>query len=237
MKYTHLENKHNLTAPRIIVPLVNNLIKPMSVVDVGCGLGTFLKAFKELGVTNVLGLDGAWVRKELLHKYIAPEEFVETDLEKSIQLNRKFDLAISVEVAEHLSEKRADSFVEDLVKLSDHVLFSAAIPGQGGDHHINEQWITYWKEKFEKRGYRMLDPFRHELWYNQDVCWWYRQNLFLFVSPNSTLTTPTNNQDQVLHVVHPELYHTWINFRDKNAIKRYTKSLWKAILFKIGLLK
>jgi SAM-dependent methyltransferase len=238
MKYTHLEEKHNLTAPRIIVPIVNSMIKPTSVVDVGCGLGTFLKAFKELGVKNVLGLDGKWVNRNLLFKYIEPDEFKEVDLESPIQVNRRFDLVISVEVAEHLSEKRADGFVNDLVKLGDNVLFSAAIPGQGGDHHINEQWISYWREKFERHGYQLRDLFRDKLWDNQDVFWWYRQNMFLFVSEKSFLYQPSQKQpEKVLHVVHPDLFHTWINYRDKNAIKRYTKVLAKAIAYKLGFLK
>src|SRR5690606_16087480 len=136
----HLEEKHNLIAPSIIAPYVFKEVRPKSVVDVGCGLGTFLRAFKDLGVKDVYGLDGPWVRRDLLYKYIEEGEFEEADLEKPIEVTRRFDLAISLEVAEHLSEARADGFVADLGKLSDNILFSAAIPGQGGDHHINEQW-------------------------------------------------------------------------------------------------
>jgi SAM-dependent methyltransferase len=238
MKYTHLEEKHNLLAPSIIAPLVYEELKPASVIDVGCGLGTFLKAFKDLGVQDVLGIDGPWVKRDLLHKYVTPAEFKEADLETSIQLNRKFDLAISVEVAEHLSEKRADGFVDDLCKLSDQILFSAAIPGQGGDHHINEQWIAYWRNKFEVRGYVMLDLFRTSLWNNPDVFWWYRQNMFLFVKKNSPIHLKHKDKaSEVLNVIHPDLFYTWINYKDRNAIKRYTKILYKAIAYKLGLIK
>lgn len=238
MKYTHLEEKHNLKAPSIIAPMVYDIVKPKSVIDIGCGLATFLRAFKNLGVSDVLGIDGHWVNRELLSKYIQLSEFQEADLESRISIPRKFDLAISVEVAEHLSAGRADSFVEDLCALSDQILFSAAIPGQGGDNHINEQWVSYWKEKFEKRGYVMLDIFREKMWNNPDILWWYRQNIFLFVKRDSALHERFKDKEgDVLNVVHPDLYHTWTNYRDRNAIKRYAKALYKAVAYKFGLIK
>ena len=94
------------------------------------------------------------------------KKFIETqDLENNIQIESKFDLAITLEVAEHLSEIRADSFIDDLCALSDLILFSAAIPDQGGRHHINEQWQSYWEPKrFKQRGYHVYDIVRWKIW-------------------------------------------------------------------------
>ena len=123
----------------LTIPILFNwLPKPKTVVDVGCGLGTWLAVFKQQGA-EVTGVDGAYVNKDML--YIGKEEFFEADLENESITNdgRRFDLAVSLEVAEHLSAKRAPTFIHDLTSLSDVVFFSAAVPLQGGTNHINEQ--------------------------------------------------------------------------------------------------
>ena len=111
-RYIHKESVHCLKDPNIIVPEIVKLLKPKSVVDIGCGLGTFLNVFKRLGISDVLGVDGSWVNRDLLHQNIRPEEFKEWDLEKELKLDKKYDLAISLEVAEHLSKKSSDIFVK-----------------------------------------------------------------------------------------------------------------------------
>ncbi len=106
----------------------------------GCGVGTWLSVMMEKGIKDVMGLDGEWVEASML--VIPTEAFVKTDLNKSIRVRRRFDLAISLEVAEHLSAERAKGFVHDVTRLADFILFSAAVPFQGGRNHINEQWQT-----------------------------------------------------------------------------------------------
>ncbi|MGB6269592.1 MAG: methyltransferase domain-containing protein, partial [Olleya sp.] len=134
VKYIHTSKIHNMSAPRIIVKCVLEYIKPKSVIDFGCGVGTFLKAFKENNVKDVLGLDGAWADRKLMSKYIEFDEFREVDLEKEIFLEKKYDLAVSLEVAEHLSESSADILIKNLTQSSDIILFSAASPFQGGQN-------------------------------------------------------------------------------------------------------
>ncbi len=146
IRYKHEKKNHNLKNPRIIVPEIIKLLDPKSVVDIGCGLGTFLNVFKQFGVNDVLGIDGAWVNKDLLFEYINPEEFLEYNLEEEIRLDRKYDLVVSLEVAEHLKKDSADIFVQNLVNSGNLILFSAAIPNQGGQNHLNEQWLTYWEK-------------------------------------------------------------------------------------------
>ncbi|MDT8380578.1 MAG: class I SAM-dependent methyltransferase, partial [Desulfotignum sp.] len=145
IRYIHHKEAHNLTAPEIIVPVLMEVLNPRSVVDVGCGIGTFLHVFRKAGVNDVLGYDGSWVNLDQLSQYLNPAFFREVDLEKSVSPERSFDLALCLEVAEHLHPDSADNLVETLTSLSSRILFSAAVPGQMGQNHINEQWPEYWQ--------------------------------------------------------------------------------------------
>ena len=178
-RYVHLDSVHNLRSPRVIVPDLIRDLAPRSVVDVGSGIGTFLSVFIENGIEDVLGVDGSWVDRGKL--YTDEKYFVEADLEQPLELGRRFDLAVCLEVAEHLKPEAADTIIASLCSLSDSVVFSAAIPGQGGDNHINEQPFEYWQEKFAARGYQYYDIFRDRYWQNDEVDCWYRQNMFLVV--------------------------------------------------------
>ncbi|MDR1455123.1 MAG: class I SAM-dependent methyltransferase [Tannerella sp.] len=150
-----------------------------SAIDFGCGVGTWLAGLQSCGVKEIRGLDGAWVKKELL---VIPEEcFTETDFDGEIQLDRKYDLAVSIEVAEHIWAKSAKNFIRTLTSASDMVLFSAAIPFQGGDNHVNEQWPAYWNSLFNENGFIAVDCLRRRLWNRMDVLEFHRQNIMLFV--------------------------------------------------------
>lgn len=153
-----------------------------SVVDFGCGTGTWLWMAKAFGTKKVLGVDGIWVPRNLL--MIDGREFLPADLETDVSVPGKFDLAISVECAEHLSPKAADGFVTSLCNASNIVLFSAAHPGQGGDHHVNEQPMTYWEEKFQQHDFLPVQ-IRQLLPQNDSrILWWYRDNIILFTKRN-----------------------------------------------------
>lgn len=210
LKYLHEESTHNLIDPQIIVPAIMDWIKPQSVIDAGCGLGTFLRVFAQYGVTDFLGLDGSWVNKTLLEKNLPIDKFLEVDLEKGFRLDRKFDLAICLEVVEHLGEDSAENFIESLTIASDCILFSAGIPGQFGQNHVNEQWPEYWQQKFETQGYEMLDILRPIFWENKDLARWYKQNIFLVIrkGTNERLKSFKSFSDkQMLALVHPEYYN------------------------------
>ncbi|MGH7133242.1 MAG: class I SAM-dependent methyltransferase [Phycisphaerales bacterium] len=173
---------------RVIVPLVMDLVRPTSVADVGCGLGIWLREFADAGVSDYRGFDGDYVRRDRL--VIPVESFTPTDLAAGVKSDRRFDLAVSLEVAEHLPEASADRFVESLTKLAPVVLFSAAIPKQGGTGHINEQWPAYWAEKFATRGFVAVDCVRPAVWTNAKVAWWYAQNTVLYVERSRLATLP-----------------------------------------------
>ena len=202
-RYIHTEELHNMKSPNIIVPLVLNILPNIhSVVDFGCGLGTWLRAFKAMGVQEVLGLDGYWCDKTLLFKNILESEYKTVDLENPIVLDKPYDLVISLEVAEHLSEESADTFVESLVNAGKVILFSAAIPGQGGHNHINEQFPEYWKEKFLRYNYVFHDILRDKIWDNEEIDFWYKQNMFIVAHESISLPEDT---DFKYPVIHPDL--------------------------------
>jgi SAM-dependent methyltransferase len=192
-----------------VVPRLLHLASVGSVVDFGCGTGGWLAVFLAHGVADVLGLDGPWVRLDQLR--IAPERFRRADLAQPIALGRRFDCALALEVAEHLPPDRADGFVADLLAAAPLILFSAAIPGQGGVEHVNEQWPGWWAERFAAHGARLVDPFRARLWDEERVAWWYRQNLLLAVTEEARARWPALAglpQDSPLDLVHPELWRS-----------------------------
>ena len=162
-----------------ILPEVVRLIAPQSAVDLGSGTGEWLGELRKLGVTDVIGVDGDWVERAALK--IPTAQFKPFDLRNKLVMDRTFDLAISVETAEHLPPERGEGFVADLVALAPVVLFSAAIPGQGGTDHINEQWQDFWAGLFAKHNYVALDCLRLKFWNDSRVEYWYRQNIILYV--------------------------------------------------------
>lgn len=176
--YSRLNDGSGASA-KAVVPVVKDLVQPTSVVDLGCGTGAWLAEFKRQGVSDVLGIDGPHIPLDQLE--IKSSEFLAADLTRPLRLRVKFDLAMALEVAEHLREAQADEFIESLCRLADAILFSAAIPYQGGNHHVNEQWPAYWSERFALHDFVALDPFRRLLWERADVDWWYAQNLILYV--------------------------------------------------------
>ena len=180
-KYVHTEIDHTLNDPAILVPLFKKMFSPKSVCDVGCGIGNFLYVFKQSGATRVLGLDGEWANKEILYKYLDEKEFRAVDFETKIAAPpTSFDLCICLEVAEHISEENANNFIDLLVQTSDTIIFSAAIPYQGGINHINEQKEEYWEAKFEKRGFKKFDIIRHQIFRNKKLSPHYRRNIIVY---------------------------------------------------------
>ena len=194
----------------VVVPLVLEWINPKTLVDLGCGDGTWLSVFRGDGVENILGIDGNYISPEILQ--IPKECFIARDLSQPVLLDQRFDLAVSLEVAEHLPESSASEFVKSLVQLSDVVLFSAAIPHQGGTNHINEQWPDYWFNLFKDQGYLAVDLLRERIWNHPKVEPWYAQNSFLIVRSDRLDDYPAlKNSFAHAHgleqtIVHPKIY-------------------------------
>lgn len=198
-KYPH--EVYNTRSAQIIVPLILELFSVKSVLDVGCGLGTWLKAFQDCGVNDIVGVDGVHVENDSL--LINRNHFVSYDLAKPFSFARRFDLVISLEVAEHLPIAVADQFVKCLCDASDIIIFSAAIPGQGGCMHLNEQWPSFWEQKFNLNNYLRYDVIRPVIWDDNTIDIWYRQNMFVYLKNNLLLK---GNLEGVSAVIHPEYW-------------------------------
>lgn len=205
-EYFELIEQQSTSSAEAVAPLLTELIEPASIVDVGCGTGTWLRAFAELGVEDFLGIDGEWVDRSALK--IPAERFEVADLERAAAPPRRFDLVLSLEVAEHLRPTAAEGFVGLLTSLGPVVAFSAAIPGQGGSGHVNERWPSYWADLFAARGFVAFDPVRRLTWHDRRIAWWFRQNLVLFVEEGRReyprLGEPV--EGEVPSLVHPELF-------------------------------
>lgn len=206
------KDRHQRTlyaAETILSIVIDALPAVHSAIDFGCGVGTWLSVLKEKGVHDIHGIDGPWVKQDLLE--IPVHNFQEVNFEEGIKLNIKYDLAISLEVVEHLSPQLAVTFVESLSAASDFILFSAAIPYQGGKGHINEQWPDYWVKLFNEKGFVALDFIRKRIWNDKHIATWYRQNILMFVKKDQKhrVSLPWLKEcDKSLptSLVHPDLY-------------------------------
>ncbi|CAN7578357.1 hypothetical protein LJR219_004237 [Phenylobacterium sp. LjRoot219] len=191
----------------IVVPLLLEVFSPRSVVDFGGGAGHWAAACLARGVRDVLTIDGPWVPPSA--RVMPAERFLEHDLGAPLVLDRRFDLALCLEAAEHLPASAAEALVRALTAAAPVVAFSAALPGQGGDGHINEQPASYWARLFAARGYACFTDFRRRIWNDAAVEVWYRQNLLCFVRRSEIgrwgagLDRPVEEPD--LDVAHPDL--------------------------------
>lgn len=195
------------SAERVLRALFTSF-RPRSLLDIGCGVGFWLAAAERLGIVDLVGVEGPWVEDVALR--VDQDRLVVHDLEGGLDLGRRFDLVVSIEVAEHLSAAAAGTFVQSLVCHSDLVLFSAAIPGQGGTGHRNEQLPDYWADHFAAHGYRPVDVVRRALWTDRSVHVWLRQNVIPFASPRflaeNAWAREAADVGGPLSMVHPEIF-------------------------------
>ena len=162
-----------------VAPIVMEQLQPTSALDLGCGWGEWLQAFRNLGVKDTFGVDIS--PPSSIPDWTFADEYRQHDLTTPLDLGRTFDLVISLETAEHLPESAADTYVENIViHAADAVLFSGAVPGQEGLNHVNCQPHEYWHEKFEAHGFETTDTIRPLIPLTRYVSQWYRENLFVY---------------------------------------------------------
>lgn len=172
---------------------------PKSMLDVGCGTGTWLRAALDLGVHEIYGVDGVPIKGDAL---LIPQEFFQVaDLSEKFDLGRKFDIVVCLEVAEHLPNDAAPRLIATLVAHSDVILFSAAAVGQQGQHHVNCQWPIYWQGLFNEQGYVCDDGFRWLIWDLSSIEPWYRQNIF--TARRAPLAA--GKEPRIRAAIHPEM--------------------------------
>ncbi|PXX88886.1 hypothetical protein DIT71_17005 [Marinobacter vulgaris] len=171
--------EQTMASAKPIVALLWEAIKPETVLDVGCATGIWLAQAQNHGAAKIKGIDGPWVPREELE--IDEAFFVEHDLSQNNPADVGFyDLAFCIEVAEHLAPEAAERFIEFLTSHADAVLFSAAIPGQGGTGHVNEQPQSYWHKKFSDRQFECFDIVRPEFWDDPKINVIYKQNMLIY---------------------------------------------------------
>lgn len=216
---------------RVIVPLVHDLFEPNTVADVGCGEGWFAREFAahgcsvtafdesvQAGFTQQVGEGSVTFRNARLDEGDAWACHVANLYGETPD---HFNLVLCLEVAEHLPPGAADAFITTLCALAPIVVFSAAIPGQGGHGHLNEQPPAYWVGRFNQHGFEVSGELRWHLWGAADVEPWYQQNLLVAVHRDRLLSDRARNYgynelfgehafDDPIHVVHPTTFEYWV---------------------------
>jgi SAM-dependent methyltransferase len=178
----------SLQSARVVVPILLNLVQPQSIIEIGCGRGAWLKVFQENGIAVIRGLDGPWVNHSNL--LIDAANFHMVDFNQPFEIEGQYDLAVCLEVVEHVPDKAGRFLIRQLTRTAPLVLFSASIPGQEGLGHVNEQMPRYWESIFSEFGFRMLSPIRRHVLQDSRVEWWYRQNIILFASSDAIAKSP-----------------------------------------------
>lgn len=194
-----------LHSAEVIVPLLQRHLPLRRVVDLGCGTGDWLSVFRAHGATDIYGFDGKWVPQGSL--CIPREHFHVVDFYEDALPLPPADLAVCLEVLEHVALPVAEKMLDALANSADVVLFSAAQPGQGGYEHINEQWQSFWIERWAARGFVAGDLLRPSIWMNERVSWWYQQNLLVFARPAAWQKAGLVPPPVMADLVHPVAYN------------------------------
>jgi len=133
------------------VPLLHNIFKFQSIVDFGCATGSSLFYALKQGVSDVLGIEGS--PEAFSNLLIDKKYIIQHDLREPLKVDRKYDIALSIEVAEHINKKYTDIYLESMCNSSDLIIFTGATPNQGGKCHINEQSHEWWIQKFREHSF------------------------------------------------------------------------------------
>ena len=203
--YDHEKNLHTREGPMCALDILFDEKRPSSLLDIGCGTGAWLRAAQDLGVSDILGVDGVDVPDELL--LIPRSKVCHHDLTLPLNLGRRFDVVFCFEVAEHLDHADANTLIESLVSHADVIYFSAACPGQPGQHHVNCQWPEYWQSIFNRCGYVCTDAPRWRIWQSDSIEPWYRQNMIVATKESSG----AGKEGRIPGVVHPAMFEFFRN--------------------------
>ena len=214
--YANQVNGSRLSASKIL-PILFKEYFPSSVIDIGCGTGVWLKVALENGVEKVKGVDGDYVELDSLQ--IPKDFFIPKNISqiKFKDIGGRYDLAISLEVAEHLNIKDSENFIKFLTELSDVVLFFAAVPYQGGTNHLNENWLEFWASIFKGFDFYPIDIIREKIWDDPNVCYWYKQNIMIFAKKEKAkeIFSDLKEEKLVYTHIHPDLF-LWACARKRN---------------------
>jgi hypothetical protein len=125
------------------------VLDPIWLIDIGCGIGDYVKGFIERGV-RAEGVEGSENCTPFL---VVPERLVRiVDMRKELIFlaDSMYDMVLCLEMLEHIEEEYADIVVSNLSSMTNKILTSAAPPGQGGHYHVNCRPKEYWVEMFSR---------------------------------------------------------------------------------------
>lgn len=230
-KYYLRHRSLTLSSAKKIVKLLPDYFDPKYILDIGCGYGEWMLAFKDQYPScKLTGIDGHWIKSdELICK---DSDFFAADLNAGLPLeiyNKNYDLISCLETITDLSEKKGKQLIYQLCKITNLCLFSSGTPIQTHGPHKNRQWQSYWHNLFEKNGFKVLDFIRPATWNDPNVGPWYSQNCFLFakkswLEENSKWKNLSLNQQHPINVVHPKILPALIeNMKLKKWLKIFPK--------------
>ena len=129
-------------------------LKSNSVLDLGCGVGSYLEGFFNAGCRDLLGIE---LNFDKAKKYIVDNIFsfiIEGDATTDLNLNRKFDCVVSFEVGEHIEPDGTEMFIDNLTLYSNrYIILTTASPGQRGTGHINLRNKDFWIKSITVKGF------------------------------------------------------------------------------------
>jgi SAM-dependent methyltransferase len=217
IEYCHRQNRHSIAGAAAALPQILCGWRPRSILDVGCGTGTWMRAALDVGVRDVFGIDGVEVDADDLAVEASRRTIL--DLTQAWRLERRFDLLLCLEVAEHLGEPNGPALIDALVAHTDYVVFSAACPSQQGQHHVNCQWPEYWQSIFNQREFVCSDEVRWRIWDDERIEPWYRQNIFVATRDKSM----AGREPRIRSVIHPKM---WSNSSAEAVEHGYASWQW-----------
>lgn len=227
-RFVHDEKlHHNFKDPKIIIEEILKHFHPKKVIDLWCWLGAFVKTFQDHWI------DAYWVNWPRVEKdklVMNEDRLIIKNLEEFCDFKKWYDMAITIEVAEHIDAKYADNFIKTITSCADIIIFSAAIPWQWWFKHVNEQSPEYREEKFNKLWYRFYDVFRWKFWNNKDIAISHRQNMFLVMKEWINLPSSLEEKSP-RYIIHPELFN-WLCVRNLSTFAWLRYFLWR-IFYKI----
>ncbi len=172
-----------------IVPILQEIASVKSVLDIGCAFGTWLRVWHDKGTSVIHGVDGTYVSPSELE--IPHSCFTAAELADPFDLGRSFDFVQSLEVGEHIRREASETFVETITRHAKGVVaFSAAVPGQGGEYHVNERPLDFWRGLFRERGYHAFDFVRPRIGNDPRISFWYRFNTLIYVHESMAMMLP-----------------------------------------------
>ncbi len=203
-----------------MVDILRSFVDLDAVLDVGCGDGRWLSVCRAKGAGVIAGVEGPWT--DMARLLVPGDAVAIRNLAETFDLGRRFSLVISLEVAEHIAGQYAEVFIDNLIRHGDVILFGAAVPYQNGYRHINERWQSYWADLFAARGFEAFDPLRSQIWNDERVYFWYKQNALLYVNRANAgaahrvrrFIQDETIQQMPLDIVHPEKYSKIASYTD-----------------------